>query len=518
MRIRILGTGLALCMVGLGVFAWKVLVLELPILPAEPQGLWQVGLRVSAVPGADAFSLDAAMPSPDARQFIFGERFSSGRLRLGVRDEATGRRALWRGTGRRGIDVDLLFRVQLAASDGELPVRNGSKPVPEEIRRVFTAPSSTIPSTSSEIGEVLSGIELPRADDVGGRVRSIYAFVVHETRTGRTDDPILTLRDREGNDVGRERLLVAMLRRAEIPARLVRGLELDEPRAAERVWAEVWVDGWVALSATRRFVGSAPLDYLALSTADRPLVSGNALRSIDYEFAAIRERLSPQELATLMMPSEGVFEKISLHRLPVGLQAGLRLLLLMPLGALILTLLRNVVGLPSYGTFMPMLIALALRGTGLGIGLALILLVLLIGVAGRLLVTKLRLLLVPRLSFLLCVVVASVTAMALIGFDYDDRNFYAGLVFPIVILTMLIERFSITLSEEGFQPAAVRAGSSVLLAIMLYPLFSSAIVEHVMFSFPEWILVVMGVLVWLGGYTGYRVTDVIRFRSLASRE
>jgi hypothetical protein len=37
-----------------------------------------------------------------------------------------------------------------------------------------------------------------------------------------------------------------------------------------------------------------------------------------------------------------------------------------------------------------------------------------------------------------------------------------------------------------------------------------------MFSFPELILVVMGFLVWIGGYTGYRVMDLIRFRSFAN--
>jgi hypothetical protein len=104
--------------------------------------------------------------------------------------------------------------------------------------------------------------------------------------------------------------------------------------------------------------------------------------------------------------------------------------------------------------------------------------VLAIGVAGRLFVTKLRLLLVPRLSLLLSVVVASVTGLAMAGFQFDERNFYAGVIFPIVILTMLV--------------------------------------EHIMFSFPEWILVVMGILVWIGGYTGYRVSDVLRFRRVVS--
>jgi hypothetical protein len=36
-----------------------------------------------------------------------------------------------------------------------------------------------------------------------------------------------------------------------------------------------------------------------------------------------------------------------------------------------------------------------------------------------------------------------------------------------------------------------------------------------MFTFPELTFCAMGALVWIGGYTGYRVSDLLRFRSLA---
>jgi hypothetical protein len=39
---------------------------------------------------------------------------------------------------------------------------------------------------------------------------------------------------------------------------------------------------------------------------------------------------------------------------------------------------------------------------------------------------------------------------------------------------------------------------------------------YLMFSFPELVVVVMGLLVWVGGYTGYRVSDLMRFRTLVA--
>jgi hypothetical protein len=97
----------------------------------------------------------------------------------------------------------------------------------------------------------------------------------------------------------------------------------------------------------------------------------------------------------------------------------------------------------------------------------------------------------------------------------EVRELSVGVLFPIVILTMLVERFSVTLAEEGLRPALVRAGWSVLVAVAVYPIFHSARAEHLMFGFPELVIVVMGLLIWIGGYTGYRFSDLIRFRAFA---
>jgi hypothetical protein len=88
----------------------------------------------------------------------------------------------------------------------------------------------------------------------------------------------------------------------------------------------------------------------------------------------------------------------------------------------------------------------------------------------------------------------------------------------MVILTMLVERFSVTLKEEGARSAMVRAGYTVLVAVMVYPIFRSERAEHVMFSFPELVISLIGLLVLTGGYTGYRISDLIRFRALARVE
>ena len=119
------------------------------------------------------------------------------------------------------------------------------------------------------------------------------------------------------------------------------------------------------------------------------------------------------------------------------------------------------IGVPTYGTFMPLLVAFALRGYPLAPGLALVAFVLAIGVGTRLALERLRLLMVPRLSIMLCVVVLCVAGFSLVGDALGARDFFAGVLFPIVILTMLVERFTIAIAEEGLRPALVPLAGSL---------------------------------------------------------
>jgi len=512
-KLQVALTGALLVLLGGGLFAYKVLVANLPLLPSQPEGLWQVEVRI-AVRGAERdASIRAALPEPSNRQLVFGEQFSSGRLRLSLRDDKKlGRLAVWRGPAPEAFELGVGFRVQLDPRQREMP-SSPTEPVPEEVSQTWARAAAGFPSEDPAIVERIEAMEDIREDDGGGWIRTLYAFTRYETRVGHTDDPLLVLQIGEGSSEGRERLLVTLLRAAGTPSRLVRGLELTDADARERIWCEAWADGrWWPMSVTSRFFGNLPVNFVTFGPSSDAMVTASGVESLEYRFEAIHQQLSPQEVAVLMTPDTDFLAWLSLHRLPAGTQAALRVLLLMPLCALLLTLLRNVVGVPSYGTFMPMLLALAMRGTGLSMGLLLVGIVLSIGVVGRLFITRLRLLLVPRLSVLLSLVVLTVAMLGLLGVDYDDRNFFQGILFPIVILTMLVERFSITLEEEGWKEALARAFWSVGIAVVVYPVFRSVRLEQLFVSYPELVLVVIGVLIWLGAYTGYRLTEYVRFR------
>jgi hypothetical protein len=207
--------------------------------------------------------------------------------------------------------------------------------------------------------------------------------------------------------------------------------------------------------------------------------------------------------------------KFSLFSLPVKTQAVYRVMLLIPIGALLLVLLRNVVGIKTFGTFMPVLIALSFRETGLAWGIVLFTAVVACGLSVRFYLEQLKLLVVPRLAAVLIVVVLVMAALSIVTNLLGLQVGLSVALFPMVILTMTIERMSIVWEERGSREALVSGLGSLLTAALAFLVMNIRAVEHLVFVFPELLLVLLAATLLLGRYSGYRLMDLYRFRELA---
>ena len=205
----------------------------------------------------------------------------------------------------------------------------------------------------------------------------------------------------------------------------------------------------------------------------------------------------------------------SLFSLPLETQAVYHVLLMVPIGALILVLMRNVVGFKTFGTFMPVLIALAFRETQLLWGVILFSLVVGLGLSVRFYLERLKLLLVPRLASVLIVVVMLMAAISILSHKLGVHQGLSIALFPMVIMTMTIERMSIVWEERGAGEAFQEGGGSLAVAALTYIVMAMTPMQHLLFVFPELLLVVLAATLLLGRYTGYRLTELRRFRALA---
>ena len=87
----------------------------------------------------------------------------------------------------------------------------------------------------------------------------------------------------------------------------------------------------------------------------------------------------------------------------------------------------------------------------------------------------------------------------------------------MVIIAMTIERMSVLWEERG-AGEAMRAGvGSMLVAVLAYVVMGMDWLEHLVFTFPELLLIVLAVVLLLGRYTGYRVSELKRFKALIGR-
>jgi hypothetical protein len=180
--------------------------------------------------------------------------------------------------------------------------------------------------------------------------------------------------------------------------------------------------------------------------------------------------------------------------------------------------LRNVVGFATFGTFMPILVALAFRETQLLWGIVLFSLIVVTGLVVRRLLERMKLLLVPRIAVMLTVVVFILATSSLVAFGTGLERALSVALFPIVIMTMMIERMSVVWEESGLRSAMQQALGSLAVASLAYLIFNVALVQHLAFVFPELLLVVLAAMLLLGRYTGYRLSELVRFRSFAGSD
>ena len=105
-------------------------------------------------------------------------------------------------------------------------------------------------------------------------------------------------------------------------------------------------------------------------------------------------------------------------------------------------------------------------------------------------------------------------------FDYFMQQVMISnctLFFPIIITAWIIERASITWEEDGPVNATREIIFSILVAIITYFVICNNYIRHIMFAFNELNLVILFIVMLLGTYTGYRLTELKRFSPLAKK-
>ena len=73
---------------------------------------------------------------------------------------------------------------------------------------------------------------------------------------------------------------------------------------------------------------------------------------------------------------------------------------------------------------------------------------------------------------------------------------------------------SILWEEDGPSEVLRQGGGSLLVAVIAYLLMQMPIFVHLSFNFPELNLVLLAAILAMGQYTGYKLSELRRFRSM----
>jgi transglutaminase-like putative cysteine protease len=322
------------------------------------------------------------------------------------------------------------------------------------------------------------------------------------------DSGDIALKQQKGSPSGRARAMILLCRSAGIPARLVVGFEIKKAdRAQPRTWVEVYAsDRWEPYDLEDGHARELPYNFVpVLHEGIDPVrvtnsTNVNRTYSIDNAPPAIRTALSI----------------LDLHNLPDKLKEPIKVVLILPIGALLTAFVRTIIGIRTFGTFSPTLLALAFVYNDFNTGLCIFAVVIATGFISRGVLDRLKLLLVPRLSIILTLVVMlMVLGVSIMNYFKElAPNPGQTVLLPMVILTNLVERFYVTSEEDSFVYAVRLMTTTLLMALVIYLLLSWRVLGNVLFDNPELHFFTVAILIVMGRYTGYRLTELVRFRDL----
>ncbi len=328
-----------------------------------------------------------------------------------------------------------------------------------------------------------------------------------------------------GNSLDQARLFTALLRLNKIPSRISFGTFITDTsnkkdvRHIRAFLNEVYINGsWKLFSSEFKDLDSPPDNFLLIQRdIDQNLT---LLASRDVYKITVRPNQTvfydSREAVENIVNQNNVLPVISLYTLPLPLQKVFYTLLLIPIGTLVLCFFRNIVGITTFGVFTPILLSLFFLETSLLVGFILATIVGLFGVALHYSLNRLYLLAVPRLSIVLTFVVIIYIVVALISEQLGLVEMAASVIsaFPIVIITIFTERFVIKLQEEGIKNTTKAFLGTVTVAICSFLIFSIEALGLAVFNHPELLMITIGLNIFIGTYSGFRLTEFFRFKDL----
>lgn len=200
------------------------------------------------------------------------------------------------------------------------------------------------------------------------------------------------------------------------------------------------------------------------------------------------------------------------------------LILMLPVIATIVSFMKQIIGITTFGVYTPTIITLTFWILGLKVGLLTLLIMVLVGTGARFVLKRFRLLYIPKMAVVLTAVALAILAMLIISirFNLFDAQFFSLSIFPMLILSALTEKFVNIQTGKGFRQAIILTLETVLVSIIAYIAIGGEFfwklkftaLQSFMLAYPEIIIIIIVINIFLGRWTGLRLLEYVRFREV----
>ena len=489
----------ALLVVAGSIMSYKMFSLNFPLTASEEKTLWQMETKIRFKANGEAHKVQLWLPKNTERFVVNDEDFFSSNYGLSILKREGERQAEWSIRKTNGWQT-LFHRALIEPVAIDVGMIDNSKPVVE--KPVFSSIENQV------VNDLLNKTNEESADQESFVLRLIDAVTQPESM-----DNLSVIAPIKHESI--LPLLVQILAQRDIAARVANGILLvDDSEGKIHSWLQVH-DGskWQLYDTETKQLVALDQAYVMWTGFDRFAVHS------DGQKLDVQTTISPRDENMLeffqLRKNEAKHWLIdySFFSLPLTIQQNFRILITIPIGVLLLVLLRNLIGVQTFGTFLPILVALSFRETGLIAGIVLFTIIVMLGLLTRLCLDKLSLLMIPRVGSILIVVLLFMVTISLLSFKLGLDVGLSVTLFPMVILAIMIERMSILWDERGPFEVFKQGIGTITVAVLAFFIMNYSPLQHVLFVFPELILVVLGLTMLMGRYTGFKLTELFRFRA-----
>ncbi|QXE09225.1 MULTISPECIES: inactive transglutaminase family protein [Pseudomonas] len=494
-----------LVLLGVSVTAYQIFVLGIPVTEDATDDLWNIDAKVEFIASTkDPVKVQMFVP-PLSRDYVsLNESFISNNYGVAVNRVDGNRKVTWSARRAKGNQT-LYYRLVLT--------------------KRYTAEKSKIKGPTFRDSIAIEGPEKIAAEALLAPIRQHSADV--ETFIGEAikrvnnvnDDNVKLLLAGDPSTPHKAKIVELLLSIAHVPVEKVHTIRLvaDQPQTPELWLRSFNGNDWLYFNPETGEQG-LPTDRLLWWTGDENLITVDGAKKANVTFSLNNSEMNAIRLAKLTDENtDANFLEYSLYGLPLQTQQTFMIMVMIPIGVLVILILRNLIGLQTLGTFTPVLIALAFRETQLGFGILLFTVITALGLSLRSYLEHLKLQMLPRLSVVLTFVVVLIAAISLFSHKLGLERGLSVALFPMVILTMTIERLSITWEERGASHAMKVAIGTLFAASLAHLIMTVPELVYFVFTFPAILLILVGFMLAMGRYRGYRLTELVRFKAFLKK-